>query len=78
MGRASENHILIPENKPCKPMKASAIIAAVIKAIGSPLNALGVLAVSSLTLIAEKTTIMNKKPIEVHKPFAKAFKKVRP
>ena len=59
-------------------MNASAIIAAVIKAIGSPLNAFGVFAVSSLTLIAEKTTMISKKPIEVPKPFAMAFKKVKP
>ena len=41
-------------------MNAKAIMAATIKAIGKPLNALGVFAVSSLTLIAENTTIINK------------------
>ena len=59
-------------------MNANAIIAATIKAIGSPLNAFGVFAVSSLTLIAEKTTIMNKKPSEVPTPFASEFKKDKP
>mgnify|MGYP007104136525 CR=1 FL=1 len=70
--------MLIPENNPCKPMNAKAIRAAVIKAIGRPLNALGTLLVSSLTLIAQKTTIMSKNPMDVPKPFAKAFKKVSP
>ena len=59
-------------------MNAKAIMAATINAIGSPLNAFGVFAVSSLTLIAENTTIMNKKPNEVPTPFASEFKKLKP
>ena len=53
-------------------------MAAVIRAIGKPLNAFGVLAVSNRTLIAEKTTIISKKPIDVPTPFAKAFKNDKP
>ena len=59
-------------------MSAIAINAAVIKAIGKPLNALGVLLVSNLTRIHEKTTIMSKKPIEVPMPLAKELKKLKP
>ena len=68
----------MPENNPCKPIKAIAIMAAVINAIGKPLKAFGVFAVSSLVLMQEKVTMINKKPIDVPKPFAKESKNDKP
>ena len=59
-------------------MNAKAIMAATINAIGKPLKAFGVLAVSSLTLIAENTTMISKKPIDVPTPLASEFKKLKP
>jgi hypothetical protein len=59
-------------------MNAMAIIAAVIKAIGKPLNALGVFALSSLVLIQLNTTMMAKKPNEVPIPLAKEDKNDNP
>ena len=68
----------MPENNPCNPTKAIAIIAAQIRAIGKPLNAFGVFAVSNLTLIQENVTMINKKPIEVPNAFASDARNVRP
>ena len=53
-----------------------AIIAAVINAIGKPLNAFGVFAVSKRTRIQLNTTMIIKKPIDVPRAFAKDSKKV--
>ena len=65
---------MIPENNPCKPTKAMAIIAATIRAIGKPLNALGTLFVSKRVRMHEKTTMIIKKPAEVPMPLANEFK----
>ncbi len=55
-----------------------AIMAAVISAIGNPLNALGTLAVSKRTRMQEKTTMIIKKPAEVPIPLAKELKNYKP
>ena len=55
-----------------------AIIAAVINAIGKPLKAFGVFALSKRVLMQLNVTMINKKPIDVPKPFARASKKLRP
>lgn len=57
---------------------AMAIMAAVAKATGTPFQAFGVLADSNLTRMQLKTTIINKKPMEVPTPLAKASTKVFP
>jgi hypothetical protein len=59
-------------------MKAIAIIAAVINAIGNPLNALGVLADSNLTLMQLKVTIISRKPTEVPIPHPNDSRNVKP
>ena len=74
----SLRHNTIPENNPCKPIKAIAIRAAVISAIGNPLNALGVFADSNLTRMQLKTTMINKKPTDVPTALAKEPKNDSP
>mgnify|MGYP007104063384 CR=1 FL=1 len=51
---------------------------AVIRAIGKPLNALDVLAVSSRARIQLKTTMISKKPTEVPIPLASELRNDKP
>lgn len=58
-------------------MKAMAIKAAVMRAIGTPFMAFGMLYPFILSLMQAKRTMTTKKPIDVPKPLAREVRKSR-